>query len=982
MIEVQLPSGEIVEVETDDPQAAAQAARLHMQKQSGGVVSPPTTALPRPPLAAAGQQGGQVNFWEQGSPPPPAKEPTISDNLAFGTQMAGRGLANIAGAPVDLTTLGMNFMSWLGERAVNALPGVDGVQTPRITNPVGGSQSIKDTAAKGAEIVQFPMVDREQLPTRDKLLGNVIELGTEALAPGAMMNRAANTARMAGKPVNPMLKPYADAADNAASAPTRAGSVYEGAKPLATDLASGAGAGTALTGYEMLPEENQGPIGRAIATFLGGLGGASAARMATSPVEGSRAVKEFLSPDRDIPADPQSGYRPSQRVGDQARQMMQDQAVDPQRAAANIADETAALRASGVEPEKQPTAGLMSNDEGLIAAERRDRMSGPSALLPGDRRSGAQFAARDRQVQGEAADRVQSLSPGEHVDSRVAQRYAQDDIERQREMARAPVERRRGQVLDAEMAETELGGQTSARRELAGPSSEKLDKAVVDDTMRPMQAEQRKRYEAIDPDGEVQRDPKALRQAIADLKASVPSTVPADEVLPVNWLRTIETAAKGDAVSFKDLNETRPYLAKAIEQARANNDFAKADSLRTIKGFIDGEAERLAAEGGEAGLRAQDAVAFTREQMGPKFGQGEGGRLRHDINQDDRARSNTPPTETAGRFLKPGEGGKEVAADLQRILSESPSREQGTAAAREYVLSDLAKTVGGDGKISPARLRAWIQNRQGMFEVFPGFRKEAEGLLQDVMNKRNTRTQLQIDLEQATANLKRTERDIDNSALSLLVDAEPKRAVASVFQSKDPVKAMAEIAGKLKGDEPARTAWKKAISEHLDETVLKTNRAATADGQRNPSFAELETLFQKHQKTLEQVYGPAEMNQLRTAHRLMENMQRRDVRATVNSPTAENFVNLRPLEIVAKLWYGQLKGGGITRSVKLALPNMPGYNDRELAGLVIRRAWFDPDLAQHLLTKPAPGRATSLWNKRLNQMMAAQQAGQESGEEE
>src|SRR5690606_30463243 len=127
----------------------------------------------------------------------------------------------------------------------------------------------------------------------------------------------------------------------------------------------------------------------------------------------------------------------------------------------------------------------------------------------------------------------------------------------------------------------------------------------------------------------------------------------------------------------------RPFLSKAIASARQRGDYARADSLRTIKGFIDAEAERLAAEGGEAGARAQEAVRFTKEEMGPTFGQGEGKRLRSDINRDDKARSNTPPTETAGRFLKTGATGEEVAADLRRILEKSKTPAEGRAAARD-----------------------------------------------------------------------------------------------------------------------------------------------------------------------------------------------------------------------------------------------------------------------------------------------------------
>ena len=355
-------------------------------------------------------------------------------------------------------------------------------------------------------------------------------------------------------------------------------------------------------------------------------------------------------------------------------------------------------------------------------------------------------------------------------------------------------------------------------------------------------------------------------------------------------------------------------------------------------------------------------------------------------------------------------------ADLKRILGAD-----GETAARDYVLADMAKVVGADGRSNPARLRTWIAQREGMFAEMPGLKAEAEKTLADVVNRREARTSLQKELEAAATErrdlsastqkqiaeikanaklseaekadqikaleqkVKDTERSIRESPLSLLLDADPKVAAADVFKQRDPQKAMREIVAKVKRDPEALAGWKKALSEHWDETLLKTRKSATDDSSRSPSFAELDNLFQKHEKVLREVYDAGEMNSLRRAHRLVQNLERANVRTTPGSSTAEYKISeqdLRPVEIMAKLWYGQLKGGGIMRSIKIALPNVPGYNDAEKAGAVIRRMWSDPELAKHLLTTPAPGPSAARWNKKLNVLMGLQQAGVESSDKD
>src|SRR3546814_4627306 len=60
----------------------------------------------------------------------------------------------------------------------------------------------------------------------------------------------------------------------------------------------------------------------------------------------------------------------------------------------------------------------------------------------------------------------------------------------------------------------------AAARGTEGPASEELDRVVVDETLRPRQTERAARYDAIDPDRSVPRDPGPPARAADEIRAS------------------------------------------------------------------------------------------------------------------------------------------------------------------------------------------------------------------------------------------------------------------------------------------------------------------------------------------------------------------------------------------------------------------------------------------------------------------------------
>ncbi|MBK1669960.1 hypothetical protein CKO28_18150 [Rhodovibrio sodomensis] len=167
-IDVQLPSGERVRVQTDDPQAAAKAARTYFEESQQAEGKRTEIA---PPFDPAGEN---IPWHEQPAtqtrpqaPPETGPENGFARDLTIGAQGTGRGLAELAGAPVDIATMALNAGAAGGEKLYEAATGEE-TDFGRIENPIGGSQSIRDAATAGAEAVALPLVAEDDLQGEEK----------------------------------------------------------------------------------------------------------------------------------------------------------------------------------------------------------------------------------------------------------------------------------------------------------------------------------------------------------------------------------------------------------------------------------------------------------------------------------------------------------------------------------------------------------------------------------------------------------------------------------------------------------------------------------------------------------------------------------------------------------------------------------------------------------------------------------------------
>lgn len=649
-----------------------------------------------------------------------------------------------------------------------------------------------------------------------------------------------------------------------------------------------------------------------------------------------------------------------------------------------------------------------------------------------------QFAPRQR-VESEVAQRRQAAAAEttaaqNELDATVKTNVERSIDARQKgntELAAkdAEIAATKERVGQAQQAEVDTGATLRANagdRKVA--ASENLA-AAVDDAKAVDEAYKAGLYRKAESLGkDVPVDPVPFAEDARAIKAEISPLAAQDSTLN-NVLDDLDRLAKpiGESVDgaepvadlkLADLIAMRPRLSQAREAAVRLKRGDVTERIDRINGAIKGKIEELAASGDEAAVAWQDAEANFRDNFAPKYREGTGRQL----DQAERSKNPVQPSKVAGKFLS----SKEAAADLNRILTGAESEAAGRTAARDYVVADLASVVGADGKVNLRALEKWENDRAGVFQAegMDGLREEVAQMKRDVVNKREATTALQKELDAKVAERKtraadlkaeieaiegssklsekeksrkaadlqrqetELEREIQQSAAALFLDADPATSAARVFKQKDPAGAMREIVAKFKDDKAALAGWKDAVSEHLVEQMRTTGVARTGGNGQPVSFAGLTNMLNdgKTMRALQALYSPAEMNALRRSHKLAEYMQLKGMQANVGSPTAE-----LQEQVLNNLEAGLLLAGNnavttgmIMKRMRVVLDIMPLSPARKAkaAAQLIERSSFDPELAAYLLdSKPTDIRLPQ-WNRKLMRYLSLTAAGREDSAED
>lgn len=921
----------------------------------------------------AGRNGAAAATEPDVPPQAPSVGERLDRQLNLGTRAVGRGVAGLIGAPVDLATAAINTVGSginLAGRAVGRDPGIKPIH-----EPVGGSESIQNLFAGLANKLGVNMgPPPEAMTSAENLTGKVVENMTGFGLPAAYLAKMAGGAVRGGTAaaeLNPIMRPYGEAIETSAKMAPGVAANYAAARPVLVDTAAGAGAGV---GQHLAPET---PLGQLFGTLAGGVGGATAFNVATAPYAGTKAVVNYLRPDKTVPG-------ATTRIADMAGERIQGAAIDPAEAAINIRTKTQQYRDAGI---TEPTAGLLSEDPGLIGVEKGLRNS--DLKLPGGSTVASNFARRDAQTRQGAADNLADIKP--NANPRLATDFAERGVEAVRGAAQGKVT----------AAQSELDAVTALRNADAGTlggniGNEAGASTAIDRTVRGTLGEQRTQknalYDEAKTAGEnVPRGLEALTGAASEVKANVGKLNDPNAVAPVAIADRILTAAeKGDSVSYADIVKLRPELAAEIEKARQAGNGAMVESLVKLKGAIEGETKRIIDDAAKPGATAE--VKLLAEKLAaadsnyqnvykPNFVEGEGGKFRQDIARDTTG-ANTQPSQTAKRFLTT----QESAADLKRIVELAGNPADAQKGVRDYLFGRVAAEAMSGDKIVETRLNKWLAQNKGIIDQYPQVAQEMRDLQTRVQKNKMQGSAAEAQLARAKQGLGMTEREIERSGLGLMLGKDPANAIEAVMKSGDPERAMASLVKQMGGkgaDAPTAQAFKRAVADWVESKVTNQNPAATTEGSNPVSLAKLAKVDDRYDKALAQAFTPQEMSSLQMVRKAVTDLSRlSSVRSTAGSNTAEDIrAGMNLVELVAKGTQGVLKGGGTTRVARLMLSNLGLMNEGQAVGQVLSRAMHDPQLAAHLLERPVAKQDRALWNKQLNRLMGVSAMGREEGKE-
>jgi hypothetical protein len=599
--------------------------------------------------------------------------------------------------------------------------------------------------------------------------------------------------------------------------------------------------------------------------------------------------------------------------------------------------------------------------------------------------------ARDRQFQTGVRDTLDQVAPDGATAQPLINR-AQQEIDARLGAAQENVDRAETYGNRTEQVRAAHGQDVEGYRGQKPAASEALDRQVVGASLDPMDQMRRRRYNAV-PNEPVPGQPlyeaaQGVRAAAEDLPPDARQTVlPADRVRDFERLGAPIRDEDGNIIGheetdFRTINRMRPILSQDKAKARLENaPPERIDNLRALQETINDITNNFPP--------AAEANRFFNEDYAPVWGReaGEAYSLRQDVNKDRLNRTGAPRSETAGRFLVAGS--PEKTAALERIFTTIPDPTQAQAAARQFLMADLAEKNVVDartGALRPNALRNWRLKNDNTLGTVPGLQQEVDDLLEQANKGERVAGRFAEELQNARREQNITQDQINRSSLRAVTDVDPESAVAAIMGDPNSSgRRLRELIDLTAGDDAARTGLKAAVRDYLvDKATNSNSEALVAGDRRGPvSSAKLTQIFNKHEAELAQVFSPEEMNTLRAGHRALELQNVNRVRVETGSATQSNKVVDQILqsplgkgvEAALRVKYGLLKTGGLISTARRLTAGI-GKQEADDAMRLVERAAFDPDLMARLLGREIPI-GSPRWNARLNTILGVAEGARE-----
>lgn len=676
MIEVELPDGRVIQVETDDPGIAASAARKYL----GGPVDPaanddPVNNVPFAPKATE-MPNEPLSFLPGGEPFEPGITEDVARLATSGFQGFNKGVSQVAELPYDA----LNNLP----RLANLLPGVDDVG--KISDMVSDIP-VLSTMFAGEDPIQNAMPDPVVTPNTP--YERVAERAGEEVG-ATVLPAAGITARAAALPTSITgmnTSGIKGLFDRAFALPVRNAPVA--ANALEAVSAAGAGAGSQFA-EETIDDHP-------LVQLLGGVAGGMAPNMLANTA--GNTARTFM----DILTDRQA------RIG--TGEKLVKAATDPDTAFS----EGTVNRASQLDadvPGTKVTTGQASSDPGVLSLEYSRATGGPR---PG------QYRAREASNNTAMRDALDSVAPGAVDDSATRQVLDQrrngalsaaDDVVK----SRAGV---RDEALTAAEPKQSVSDAGRQIRETAETGKDLLAD-IRDAEAMPLlrQAEESGAVVNVEPVVKVIDDTMArtkrpaVRQALEQAR----------EYLNVTGTDTLDDSVSGlyetrkavnDLIAGRAENSTGRYAKSELMEVRNALDDAIGEAAPDYRSYLESYRR------GSAPLNEMDAGPVGKVTSRDKL----------------TGAPDVPDSEVAGQFWNGKAGNKEALEAFEAQLGgNKPARE----ALRDAAMADALKSATKNGDIDPAALERWIAKNEDKLAYYPDIKKDLGTLSRATQSLRNS----------------------------------------------------------------------------------------------------------------------------------------------------------------------------------------------------------------------------------------------------
>lgn len=912
------------------------------------------------------QISSALKTFNAGHEPPPVDTATI-ENMIPATQdepqrpsnwaVAGESLtrelpSNILGIPGDLYGLALNTLN----SGAQVLMGKGDQPYQPIRGIIPDSQWFKENMFQ-------QVADRDQYSGGQRLFGNVVSMGGEALAGGAGLRSIAKSVPETTGLLADAVKPYL----------TRPNA------QLVQDTAAGVGAGGGLTAAQ---EMDLGPIGTMFATILGGASalpvvkggeGFLRGRYAKGESDVSGVTRGTLDDVRSLVTEPQVDPSTGQRTSPLV--------TNRQQAVQNIDQSLADARELGI---SEPTLGPASGDVGLSMLDVGQRLKSPQ-----------RFAERDQQVRTDIANRFGEMLSNPEADVTAPQRAASGIIQRQLDTRQQDINTMRGMEAEQEtnlnalkQEGQQIPAEVQARRGAEGRAS-----ADMNEQLRTTLDERTKlKNDAFDESAKgAYVEAKSLLDLVKQVNAEAPKLAP-DARLPDYIMRGISKFipqpgtlegpnSTAGMIPAEEVLSLRKYLNTEIQSLKQKGEFTKADTLQSFKAKLN--------ETIELDPQFKEANETYKNEYAPFFAQGYGKKYRDTVQRG----TGVGPSDAeniAGIFLN---STKNAKADLDNIRSIVTDTKALDNSIEMYFDASLAKK-----ELNPKTIRNYIADNADILP--PNVKAKYEGIVRAMMDNSEKQSKALTDLNalkktirDAESDFKKTEASLNSGPLGRMSRYDDDKYIDSIMGANDRKKQIAEIKKEIGDDAEAMAGFKEATVQWLQRKIKGTDASGVSSSDTDISgrpivYSKLTNTFDQNREALADVFSPEEMNTLQRMHTVMSRQGNLARRATTGSDTAEKLSQTQKqvmdtIEVALKVKYGMLKGAGLNKVIKQVRTAVFGPSQRVIdAEDLLTRMALDPKVAKVVLEIDPLTVDNGKWFSELQGALGAASAVREQAEDD